>query len=83
MVGNGGEGLKYVSSDSISSSLGHGGFILGTGKMREELTFCREKSLVLTALRLVSIGRSQADRMTEVLELREDEMLRLETLFPA
>lgn len=39
--------------------------------------------LVLTALRLGSIGRFQAERMTEVLKLREDEMLRLETWFPA
>lgn len=38
-LGVGGAGLKYGSSDSISSSLGHGGLILGTGKMRKELWF--------------------------------------------
>lgn len=39
--------------------------------------------MVLTVLRLVSIGRSQADRTTKDLKLREAKTPRLETLFPA
>lgn len=41
------------------------------------------KGLVLTALMLVSIGRSQAYRTAKDLKRREDEMPRLEILFPA
>lgn len=39
--------------DSLSSSLGHSSLILGTGKNRRSYV-CREKSLVLTSIRLVS-----------------------------
>lgn len=41
------------------------------------------KGLVLTALMLVSIGRSQAYRTAKDLKRREDKMARLEILFPA